>query len=55
MELTAIISIGVLVAIQIIAFAFGYGALSQSVKDIRQMLRDLMHRIERIENGGGKA
>ena len=44
------ITLGGLVIVQLITFAYGYGKLTQKVKDISQRLNDFSHRIEKIEN-----
>jgi len=49
MELVGFVSIGILIAIQIAVFAYGYGKLNQKVCSIDKRLNDLSHRFDKIE------
>ena len=49
MDVIGFISIGLLVVVQITAFAYYYGKLTQKVSDIDKRLNDMSHCIERIE------
>jgi len=50
MDVVGFISIGFLVIVQITAFAYYYGKLTQKVSDIDKRLNDISHSIERLEN-----
>jgi hypothetical protein len=49
MEITGFISIGILVVIQIVTFAFYFGRLNGKVDSIDKRLNDLSHRFDKIE------
>ena len=43
-------SLGALIIIQLIAFTFAYGKLTQRVADMSGQIHNLSDRIERLEN-----
>ena len=49
MEIIGFTSIGGLVVVQLIAFAYGYGKIVQKVSNIDKRLNDLSHRFDKIE------
>ena len=54
MELAGFVSVGALVVIQLVAFAYGYGKLNGKVASIDKRLNDLSHLYENIEGRLGK-
>ena len=54
MELAGFVSVGALVVIQLVAFAYGYGKLNGKVASIDKRLNDLTHRYDIMEERIGK-
>jgi hypothetical protein len=48
-ELTGFISLGVLIIVQIVVAAVGYGRLQGKVDAVDRRLNDLSHRFDKIE------
>ena len=48
------ISIGLLVVIQLVTFAYGYGKINQKVSNVDKRLNDLSHILEVLERRIGK-
>lgn len=53
-ELVGFASIGILIAIQLVAFAYGYGKVNQKVNDISHQLNDLSHKFNSVESRVGR-
>jgi len=48
-EIAGFIGVGVLLVIQLVAFAYGYGQINQKVSSIDKRLNDISHRFDKIE------
>jgi len=49
MEIAGFVSIGALIIVQLVSFAYGYGQLNQKMHNVDKRLNDLSHRFDKIE------
>ena len=54
MEITGFVSIGMLIVVQIVIFAYNFGKLNGKVASIDKRLNDLSHNLIKIEERVGK-
>ena len=49
MEIAGFVSIGALIIVQLVSFAYGYGQLNQKMHNVDKRLNDLSHRFDKME------